>query len=129
MKEMIAADLSKKETVLNNNNFGKFISTNCSLSLFKRAREDWNKLQKTDDKKRELFNDILGTKKKDKKREAPVETTAENEITPFSPPPKKKKDKKREAPVETTAEKEIVSSSSPPPKKKKKQAKSYLDDL
>lgn len=104
MKEIIAGELSKKETIMNNNTFGKFISTNCALSLFKRAREEWNKLQKSDNKKRELFDDILGTKKKDLKREA-----------------------EPEAPVD--AQEDEKKNSSSPPKKKKKQAKSYLDDL
>lgn len=99
-KEVIAAELSKKESVLNNNNFGKFISTNCSLSLFKRAREDWNKLQKVDNKKKELFSDIL----EPKKRKEPVKDEEEEDKT-------------------------VSSSSSPPKKKKKKAAKSYLDDL
>ena len=109
---VIASELSKKESAMNNNNFGKFVSTNCALSLFKRARQDWDQLQKTGNKKRELFSDIIGSKA-DKKREAQQQTASAAV---------KEEDKELDANDEEAT--------SPPKKKKKKAtAKSYLDDL
>ena len=118
-KESLCHELSSQETLLNNNNFGKFISQNFALSAFKRAREDWKANLNKASKKRELFSDILGegTKDSPKKKKAKVE--AKPEIKPEG------KQEVKEDP-EAEIDEQVPEKKA---KKKKKKAKSYLDDL
>ena len=109
-KETIAAELAGKESVLNADHFGKFVSTTCVLSLFRRSREEWRQMLARETKKKDIFADFLG----DKKRKKAKDEDAEKEEEPL--------------PVVKKVKEEDIS---PPKKKKKKKAvtSSYLDDL
>ncbi len=67
VKESLASELSVKEPMLKSNPFGKFVSSQCALSVFKRSKEEWKQtLERTSKRKGELM-DFLGemNRKKD----------------------------------------------------------------
>ncbi|TRY73701.1 hypothetical protein TCAL_00913 [Tigriopus californicus] len=135
-KEIVASELSQKEPLLNSNQFGKFIAQNCALSSFKRARDDWKANLLRTDKKRDMFQDIIGDLGDATQKPKPKAKVNDIE-PPLSPTPKKEKKKKRkkaDLAEDILALDEDATTNSPevesiPKKKKKKKAKSYLDDL
>jgi hypothetical protein len=124
-RETIALELSAKEAVLNSHPFGKFISSSCALSTFKRARSEWKQALDRDTKTREMFSDILGDKSKAQVKDAKVE---------FSPKKRSRAVKEEDVKAEVPAKKRPMADGeevelSPQKKPKKPKAKSYLDDL
>ncbi|OLY79755.1 Nucleolar protein 9 [Smittium mucronatum] len=59
-KQTIAEELSKDSNVVKNSFFGKFVWKNCNIDLFMSKNDSWKSIQKSSDKKKDLFKDILG---------------------------------------------------------------------
>lgn len=133
--------ISAKLDILNSNKFGKFVAQKCYLQVFKRGKEDWRSLLDKEEKVEDMFSDILGSKKKDaKKDKASLKRVAETEVkSEDSVPEKVAKPEITKSTVENwlagDAEdpKPVFKKAEDPKsvvkKAKKPKAKSYLDDL
>ncbi|KAF9970274.1 Nucleolar protein 9 [Actinomortierella ambigua] len=60
MKEKIATELLQHEQALSQSFYGKFILRNCKIDQFKRKKADWLEREKGNERKKEMFKDILG---------------------------------------------------------------------
>lgn len=135
-KEIVASELAQKEPLLNSNQFGKFIAQNCALSSFKRARDEWKTNLLRTDKKRDMFQDIIGDLVETNPKSNSKAKTNIEEPSSSNPKKEKKKRKKTDLAEEILALDEDTPTNnpqeeetSPKKKKKKRKAKSYLDDL
>jgi hypothetical protein len=134
LRETVAAKLVNHETRLNGDQFGKFVSTNLGLSLFKRSREQWKASFDKKEKAKKLFSEFITKPPKavikvefaEVKKEDVVDDhggflidkSGDNDLLDEIEP---KKNKKRQAETKTE---EIIEK-----KSHKKKSKSYLDDL
>ncbi|XP_040572320.1 nucleolar protein 9 [Lepeophtheirus salmonis] len=107
-RDIIAAELSKEANLLKSNTYGQFIHNNLNLVTYKRNYSEWKSGISAKEKKRELFNDILGIEK---------ESTSQNDLKRGLDI----KDKEGDSESQLTEKKKHKSS--------KKATKSYLDDL
>jgi hypothetical protein len=62
-KILIMDELSPKEPILNSDWYGKILSTNYCLSLYKHKPDEWKDLQGKEFHKKKLFEDIIGDSK------------------------------------------------------------------
>lgn len=117
-KRLMVEELAQKEAQLNSNQFGKFVSLKCAISVWKHSNSDWNSVVTSTEKKENLFSDILGDNIKITKRKAEEKSN----------PVVEKKPKKEVADLVqelfNNDKEKLV-----PEVKKKKKMKSYLDDL
>ncbi|KAF9162149.1 Nucleolar protein 9 [Actinomortierella ambigua] len=60
MKEKIATELLQHEQALSQSFYGKFILRNCKIDQFKRKKADWLEREKGNERKKDMFKDILG---------------------------------------------------------------------
>ena len=125
LKEFLASKLCSEEIHLNSNQYGKFVSQNLGLNLFKRSKENWksnfDKAQKT----KALFEDFIKSPPKSN-MEPKSESSKKLFVldTQGNPELLKKRKQETEMDIESTNNSEL-----PVEKKKKKSKKSYLDDL
>jgi hypothetical protein len=125
LKELLAAKLCSEEIQLNSNQYGKFVSQNLGLNLFKRSKENWksnfDKAQKT----KALFNDFIKSPPpKSNMDEQKSESSKKLFVLDTQGNPELLKKRKQEKEIDNTNNSEF-----PVEKKKKKSKKSYLDDL
>lgn len=59
-RQQVLAELAPKEAVLNGNQYGKIVASKYQLALYKHRPESWAEHQGATNKKRKLFEDILG---------------------------------------------------------------------
>jgi len=119
MKAVMAESMSYKIDVLNSNKFGKFVSQNLMLSVFKRSKEDWKNLIEKKDNVKNMFSEIIGEKEA---KSIDVKPLKANELGKDKISDKKKN-------VSEIVDDWLKSPDTEPPLKKKKKGKSYLDDL
>ncbi|KAI9103148.1 armadillo-type protein [Phlyctochytrium arcticum] len=60
LKEVIAEDLNKQIKRLRDDHFGRFVVRNCRLDQFAKQREEWMERLSGIDRKKSMFDDILG---------------------------------------------------------------------
>ena len=114
LKENLASKLCQHESRLNSDQYGRFVSQNLNLNVFKRSNDQWKASFDKSKKAKELFSDIIkNSPKKEIQTEKSfvLDTQGNPELL-----------KKRNHDDEGENEPKIS-------KKKKKQNKSYLDDL
>ena len=61
-KQELAEQLIAHEDELFTNYYGKIILRNCNISHYKKKQAAWQDVERATDRKRELFEDILGEK-------------------------------------------------------------------
>merc|ERR1711860_278274 len=71
-KESMAKELSSSASQLNSNQFGKYVSQQMNLELYKRSRDEWKQCGEAVAKKEKLFQEILGDIKKTSKNSTKV---------------------------------------------------------
>ncbi|KAJ2816525.1 Nucleolar protein 9, partial [Coemansia sp. 'formosensis'] len=60
-KEKILRELIKRETQLQDNQFGRFMLRNCRVEQYKRKSSEWRERERGLEKKKLMFKDFLGT--------------------------------------------------------------------
>merc|ERR1739845_145968 len=63
LRENLASRMAQSESKLNSDQYGKFVSVNLGLSMFKRSKEQWIASFDKQKKTKELFSDFLTNKK------------------------------------------------------------------
>merc|ERR1712029_1192979 len=63
LRENLASRLIHSESKLNSDQYGKFVSGNLNLSVFKRSKEQWLASFDKEKKTKELFSDFITNKK------------------------------------------------------------------
>jgi len=124
MKGVIAEELARKAAQLNSNPFGKFVATNCAISVWKHDNSSWAGMVTNKEKKKNIFSDILGENVKLQKRKINTEDSAKEIAEVVA----EKMPRKEVAELVGDLFKDEKEKSSPKKIKKPKQ-KSYLDDL
>ena len=127
LKEFLASKLCSEEIHLNSNQYGKFVSQNLGLNLFKRSKENWksnfDKAQKT----KALFEEFIKSPPKSNIMEPKSESSKKLFVLDTQGNPELLKKRKLENEMDSSASNNV--SEFPVEKKKKKSKKSYLDDL
>lgn len=59
-KILVMDELSAKEPILNNNQYGSILASKYCLSLYKHRQNEWKDLQGKEFRKKKLFADIIG---------------------------------------------------------------------
>jgi len=125
MKGVIAEELSKKAAQLNSHPFGKFVATNCAISVWKHDHSSWAGMVTNKEKKKNIFSDILGDNVKLQKRKVTMDDSTKDNTEVVA----EKKPKKEVADLVGEIFKDEKEKSEPKKMKKKQKQKSYLDDL
>ncbi|KAJ2731384.1 Nucleolar protein 9 [Coemansia sp. BCRC 34962] len=77
LKEKILREFIKRETQLQDNQFGRFMLRNCRLEQYKRKSSEWRERERGLEKKKLMFKDFLGSGSSDRKpNDAPAQSAA-----------------------------------------------------
>jgi hypothetical protein len=79
-KEKIAAEVASVEQELNKTQHGKFVLRNLRIASFKSKREGWVATEVGNEKKREMFAEIINDGTEDKNKKSKKSTEAETEV-------------------------------------------------
>jgi len=66
LKESIVQELAEKDRELQNNFHGKFVYRNCKVESYKAKKQEWRDKEESVQRKKEMFKDLVETKKKEK---------------------------------------------------------------
>ncbi|KAJ2013130.1 Nucleolar protein 9 [Coemansia sp. S155-1] len=87
-KEKILRELVKRETQLQDNQFGRFMLRNCRVEQYKRKSSEWRERERGLEKKKLMFKDFLGTAKPSGVAVQPVAGPKTPQHTTFGSKPK-----------------------------------------
>ncbi|KAJ2419460.1 Nucleolar protein 9 [Coemansia sp. RSA 2531] len=87
-KEKILRELVKRETQLQDNQFGRFMLRNCRVEQYKRKSSEWRERERSLEKKKLMFKDFLGTAKPSGVAVQPVAGPKTPQHTTFGSKPK-----------------------------------------